>query len=68
MDALAVQSTEGPRIFTLQGADQGYRTLIEEMNEGALLLSRRRHGAVLQRLPGRPAGPPPERADRQQFR
>ncbi|WP_201982982.1 ATP-binding protein [Hymenobacter rubidus] len=39
VDALAVQSTEGPRIFTLQGADQGYRTLIEQMNEGALLLS-----------------------------
>jgi|SRR6476661_221082 len=39
VDALAVQTTEGPRIFTLQGADQEYRTLIEEMNEGALMLS-----------------------------
>ena len=39
VDALAVQSAEGPRIFTLQGSDQGYRTLIEQMNEGALLLS-----------------------------
>ncbi|GAC1601564.1 MAG: hypothetical protein NVS3B25_29470 [Hymenobacter sp.] len=39
VDALAVQGPEGPRIFTLQGADQGYRTLIEQMNEGALLLS-----------------------------
>jgi len=39
VDALAVQSAEGPRIFTLQSADQGYRTLIEQMNEGALLLS-----------------------------
>ena len=39
MDALAVQGADGPRIFTLQGADQGYRTLIEQMNEGALLLS-----------------------------
>jgi len=39
VDALAVQSPEGPRIFTLQGADQGYRTLIEQMNEGALLLT-----------------------------
>ncbi|OGX81945.1 hypothetical protein BEN47_04805 [Hymenobacter lapidarius] len=39
VDALAVQGAEGPRIFTLQGADQGYRTLIEEMNEGALLLT-----------------------------
>ncbi|RSK44403.1 sensor histidine kinase [Hymenobacter perfusus] len=39
VDALAVQSADGPRIFTLQSADQGYRTLIEQMNEGALLLS-----------------------------
>lgn len=39
VDALAVQGTDGPRIFTLQGADQVYRTLIEQMNEGALLLS-----------------------------
>ncbi|MBF9219777.1 ATP-binding protein [Hymenobacter ruricola] len=39
VDALAVQGTEGPRIFTLQGADQTYRTLIEQMNEGAVLLS-----------------------------
>ena len=39
VDALAVQSPEGPRIFTLQGADQSYRTLIEQMNEGALLLA-----------------------------
>jgi len=39
VDALAVQGAEGPRIFTLEGADQGYRTLIEQMNEGAMLLS-----------------------------
>ena len=39
VDALAVQGPGGPRIFTLEGADQGYRTLIEQMNEGALLLS-----------------------------
>ncbi|WP_324671161.1 ATP-binding protein [Hymenobacter sp. GOD-10R] len=39
IDALAVQAAEGPRIFTLEGADQSYRTLIEQMNEGALLLS-----------------------------
>ncbi len=39
VDALAVQGADGPRIFTLQGADQGYRNLIEQMNEGALLLS-----------------------------
>ncbi|GAB3851711.1 hypothetical protein GCM10028822_18650 [Hymenobacter terrigena] len=39
VDALAVQGAEGPRIFTLQGADQSYRILIEQMNEGALLLA-----------------------------
>ncbi|MGI4884640.1 MAG: sensor histidine kinase [Janthinobacterium lividum] len=39
VDALAIQSPEGPRIFTLESADQGYRALIEQMNEGALLLS-----------------------------
>ncbi len=38
IDALAIQGADGPRIFTLAGADQGYRTLIEQMNEGALLL------------------------------
>jgi signal transduction histidine kinase len=39
VDALAIQGADGPRIFTLEGADHGYRTLIEQMNEGALLLS-----------------------------
>ena len=39
VDALAIQSSDGPRIFTLENADQGYRALIEQMNEGALLLS-----------------------------
>jgi signal transduction histidine kinase len=39
VDALAIQGVDGPRIFTLEGADQSYRTLVEQMNEGALLLS-----------------------------
>jgi signal transduction histidine kinase len=39
IDALAIQGADGPRIFTLEGADQSYRTLVEQMNEGALLLS-----------------------------
>jgi PAS domain S-box-containing protein len=39
VDALAIQGADGPRIFTLEGADQSYRTLVEQMNEGALLLS-----------------------------
>ena len=45
VDALAVESPGGPRIFTLQGADQSYRALIEQMNEGALLLAE--NGTVL---------------------
>ena len=60
VDALAVQGPEGPRIFTLQGADQGYRTLIEQMNEGALLLSEDATvlycNACLAGLLGRPLG------------
>ncbi len=60
VDALAVHGPEGPRIFTLQGADQGYRTLIEQMNEGALLLGEDATvlycNACLAGLLGRPLG------------
>ncbi|AMR29246.1 hypothetical protein A0257_20540 [Hymenobacter psoromatis] len=38
VDALAIQGAEGPRIFTLESADHGYRTLVEQMSEGAVLL------------------------------
>jgi len=38
VDALAIQGAEGPRIFTLESADTGYRALIEQMSEGAVLL------------------------------
>ncbi len=38
VDALAIQGADGPRIFTLESADQGYRTLVEQMSEGAVLL------------------------------
>ena len=38
VDALAIQGPEGPRIFTLESADYGYRTLVEQMSEGAVLL------------------------------
>jgi hypothetical protein len=54
VDALAVQGPEGPRIFTLQGADQGYRTLIEQMNEGAVLLARTAPSCTA--MPAWPAG------------
>jgi len=39
VDAVVVQTDEGPRIYTLQGADQVYRVLFDTLNEGALTLS-----------------------------
>ncbi len=39
VDALTIQGPDGPRIYTIQGADHTYRVLIEEMNEGALTLN-----------------------------
>lgn len=39
VDALVVDGSKGPRVFTLEGADHVYRVLIESMNEGALILS-----------------------------
>jgi PAS domain S-box-containing protein len=38
VDTLTVQGADGPRIFTLESADHGYRQLIEQMSEGAVLL------------------------------
>ena len=38
-DAVVVQGPEGPRVYTLETADQSYRTLVEQMAEGALILS-----------------------------
>jgi PAS domain S-box-containing protein len=39
VDALVVAGKEGPRVYTLEGAEHAYRVLIESMNEGALMLS-----------------------------
>ena len=39
VDAFVVSTSEGPRIFTLQTADQPYRLLVEEMQQGAAILS-----------------------------
>jgi two-component system, NarL family, sensor kinase len=39
VDAVVVPGETGPRVFTLQGAEQSYRSLIESMNEGALTLT-----------------------------
>ncbi len=39
VDAVVVVGKRGPQVFTLQGAEQVYRVLIESMNEGALTLT-----------------------------
>ncbi|MGH7971857.1 MAG: histidine kinase [Limisphaerales bacterium] len=39
VDALVVRTPRGEQLFTLRGADQTYRTLVEAMNEGALTLN-----------------------------
>ncbi len=39
VDVLMVPGVGGERLFTLKGADQIYRTLIEDMSEGALTLT-----------------------------
>ncbi|WP_151087877.1 ATP-binding protein [Hymenobacter baengnokdamensis] len=39
VDALAIHGADGPRIFTLESADHGYRHLVEQMSEGAVLLA-----------------------------
>ena len=40
VDGLVVAGSEGQQVFTLQGAQEPYRLLIEQMSEGALTLSR----------------------------
>ncbi|HEY6451143.1 MAG TPA: ATP-binding protein [Steroidobacteraceae bacterium] len=39
IDAVVVSSTEGDRVFTLEGTDHPYRTLVESMSEGAVTLT-----------------------------
>lgn len=39
VDALIILTAQGNKIFTLQGADQPYRLLVEEMPEGAVTIS-----------------------------
>jgi len=39
VDAVLVQGGDGNSLFTLNGADDPYRVLIEEMNQGAVTLS-----------------------------
>ena len=39
IDAVVVNSTEGTKVFTLEGSDHPYRLLVESMNEGAATLT-----------------------------
>lgn len=39
VDALVITTAKGTQIFTLQNADQSYRLLVEEMQQGAVILS-----------------------------
>ena len=45
VDAVLVEGPRGDQLFTLKGADEPYRVLIEEMNQGAVTLST--DGAIL---------------------
>ena len=38
VDGLLVRGREGEQVYTLKGADESYRTLVEAMNEGAMIL------------------------------
>lgn len=38
VDALVISGPEGEQVFSLQGAETTYRFLVEDMNEGAMLL------------------------------
>ena len=39
VDALVVATSEGDRVFTLRGADEPYRIMLEQMSEGAASLT-----------------------------
>jgi PAS domain S-box-containing protein len=39
VDALVVEGPEGEQVFTLKGAEHGYRVLVETMTEGAVTFS-----------------------------
>jgi PAS domain S-box-containing protein len=45
VDAFVIHDQDGPRVFTLQGAEHAYRVIVETMNEGALTASQ--NGTVL---------------------
>jgi DNA-binding transcriptional LysR family regulator len=39
VDAIVAAGPEGDRVYTLKGADETYRVLVQEMAEGALTLT-----------------------------
>jgi len=39
VDVVLITARKGVQMFTLEGAEQAYRVLIESMNEGALTLT-----------------------------
>lgn len=39
IDAIVAAGPEGDRVYTLEGADEAYRIMVEEMGEGAITLS-----------------------------
>lgn len=45
VDALVVRGAEGDQVFTLRGAEEPYRLIVEQMHEGALTVAR--DGTVL---------------------
>lgn len=57
VDALFIENTEGVNVYTLESADRPYRTLVEQMQEGAVSMSpegtvlygNERLGAIVQR-------------------
>jgi len=61
IDAVVVSGADGDRVFTLEGSDHPYRTLVESMNEGAATLSD--DGVILYSNPRLAAllGTPPEK-------
>ena len=41
IDALVVEGARGHHVYTLHSAEEGYRNLVEQMQEGAVVLTRR---------------------------
>ena len=49
IDALVVEGPDGNQVYTLHSADEPYRHLVEQMQEGAVVLTDSRRHPVLQR-------------------